>query len=78
MPKKPPLISKVSHSICLLDCFCDWWHRKYQLFSLNVLLLSVSQTTFFCFQDHERAYFDSADWALGKVFLLFVLFKISL
>lgn len=22
-------------------------------------------------QDHERAYFDSADWALGKVFILY-------
>lgn len=22
-------------------------------------------------QDHERAYFDSADWALGKVLILF-------
>ncbi|XP_025887812.1 uncharacterized protein [Solanum lycopersicum] len=65
IPKKPPLISKVSHSICLLDCYCDWWHSKYQHFFVSIASICV-KNHLFCLQDHERAYFDSADWALGK------------
>lgn len=52
MPRKPPLISKVSassfHSI-IIDPEISFWNCPI-----------------WC-QDHERAYFDSADWALGKV-----------
>lgn len=32
----------------------------------------------FCLQDHERAYFDSADWALGKVFALCTLYDFAI
>jgi len=51
MPKKPPLISKVSEVTGLI--------RDFGV-SFLVFLRCVYN------QDHERAYFDSADWALGK------------
>ena len=40
-----------------------------------MLLCSVMTTKFeilisLSLQDHERAFFDSADWALGKVFVI--------
>ncbi|XP_018459913.1 uncharacterized protein LOC130503625 isoform X1 [Raphanus sativus] len=54
MPKKPPLISKVGYIIYL--CL--------KRFVLCVFLMRC--VVFYLYQDHERAYFDSADWALGK------------
>ncbi|WVZ10839.1 hypothetical protein V8G54_015369 [Vigna mungo] len=50
LPKKPPLISKVAN------------HFLSDLAS--PMLLFLLPADHLC--DHERAYFDSADWALGK------------
>ncbi|GAV85094.1 LOW QUALITY PROTEIN: Endosulfine domain-containing protein [Cephalotus follicularis] len=57
MPKKPPLISKVTYDINLTIIYGDCW-----------FVLVFYDEFFFKkkIQDHERAYFDSADWALGK------------
>ncbi|XP_061366342.1 uncharacterized protein LOC133309574 isoform X1 [Gastrolobium bilobum] len=70
LPKKPPLISKVtsfSYLILILQCYsssivsslcvCVKFTFEIGLFSLIILIF---------LQDHERAFFDSADWALGK------------
>lgn len=58
MPKKQPLISKVVLYHKLLSCIDlrIHFHRKFYRKC----------------QDHERAYFDSADWALGKVLFLYL------
>ncbi|XP_031383855.1 uncharacterized protein LOC116197757 isoform X3 [Punica granatum] len=58
MPKKPPLISKVIYNLSA-NCF------NYKInASFHKGLVYI--TCILCCQDHERAYFDSADWALGK------------
>ncbi|XP_031738307.1 uncharacterized protein LOC101206373 isoform X1 [Cucumis sativus] len=55
VPKKPPLISKVLFS-CKKLCILEIMHP----------FTYVSKAFESQLQDHERAYFDSADWALGK------------
>lgn len=61
--KKPPLITKVITLWHLKFSFVDVFDFYFQFpvpvkFSINLLYIC---------QDHERAFFDSADWALGKV-----------
>lgn len=55
LPKKNPLISKVNDLCC---CIVS------NFGSLHLLTADIS---IYSIKDHERAFFDSADWALGKV-----------
>ena len=71
LPRKTPLISKV-HIIALRQCFsclfelCNIFSytNVANLCLFTIWIWSKIETPY---QDHERAYFDSADWALGKV-----------
>lgn len=72
LPKKPPLISKVANHF-LSDLASPMLLFLLPSDHLCVCLKCSFETHFsswpiFILQDHERAYFDSADWALGKVF----------
>ncbi|PHU02493.1 hypothetical protein BC332_27744 [Capsicum chinense] len=60
--KKPPLITKVITLWHLKFFFVDVFDFYFQFpvpVKFSVYLLYICQ-------DHERAFFDSADWALGK------------
>lgn len=57
LPKKNPLISKVNDLCCCIV-------SNYNFSSLHLLTADIS---IYPIKDHERAFFDSADWALGKV-----------
>ncbi|XP_052725629.1 uncharacterized protein LOC108335162 isoform X1 [Vigna angularis] len=70
LPKKPPLISKVANHF-LSDLASPMLLFLLPSDHLCVCLKCSFETPFsswpiFILQDHERAYFDSADWALGK------------
>ncbi|XP_035817991.1 uncharacterized protein [Zea mays] len=63
-PKKKPLISKVAD---------DVWTKEHECLArlLEALMITPTHSRRSCvcavrMQDHERAYFDSADWVLGK------------
>jgi hypothetical protein len=77
LPRKTPLISKSKVSKFALYnvnvCFCSYKLSILLSSHLNELqFICIFVTILISFQDHERAYFDSADWALGKVILLFL------
>ncbi|XP_042440599.1 uncharacterized protein LOC122025790 isoform X1 [Zingiber officinale] len=60
VPKKPPLISKASLEVEVevsLQFYRQFIFLEYSFHNQHYRILM---------QDHERAYFDSADWALGK------------
>ena len=73
MPRKTPLISKVTLiDFKHLDPFTSTQFTLYVHTPVKEvkLIFSMSMFSYLClisYQDHERAYFDSADWALGKV-----------
>ncbi|XP_048427479.1 uncharacterized protein LOC103950804 isoform X1 [Pyrus x bretschneideri] len=66
LPKKTPLISKVI--VGLVSFFSSYLPTVrccYSSFCFIKIKVTNKQVQILC-QDHERAYFDSADWALGK------------
>jgi hypothetical protein len=61
LPRKTPLISKVNNIALQYIVYMLFKLRNTDIYENVDFDIEIS------FQDHERAYFDSADWALGKV-----------
>uniref|UniRef100_A0A8R7U965 Uncharacterized protein n=1 Tax=Triticum urartu TaxID=4572 RepID=A0A8R7U965_TRIUA len=65
MAPKKPLISKVT-ALASKYRHCQAW-KIYGSLEEDVSLIWSGCMLMLTMQDHERAYFDSADWVLGKV-----------
>lgn len=71
MPKKIPLISKVIAFFFLFFSPLIYKRKKKTIIFFDPIRAKlISDVIHVSFKDHERAFFDSADWALGKVILL--------